>query len=103
MTFEQVTKELDKIVKDSIGNDNYDLKKKSSAPTEFGLEYEKQDFSLRLRSLSLEQLVKLLYQLEHGKSPLFLSKVDIVKSAKAGEFTTTMEIYSIKKQRDNIA
>ena len=96
MTFEQVSAEVDKIVKDAISSDNYDLKK-PHPPTTFGFEYEKQEFSLTVKSLTLEQLVKLLYQIEHGGRPIFLSKVDINKSLSGTDFSAVFEIYSISK------
>ena len=100
MSFEQVTEKLDKIIKEGIGSDNYELKKKGGAPAEFGFEYEKQDFSVRVREVNIDQLVKLLYQLEQGESPLFLSKVDIQLTPVAGKFSSTMELFSIRKHRE---
>lgn len=98
MTFEQVTAQLDHIVRDSMGNDNYDLKK-SRTPTAFGFEYEKQEFTVNIRTLSMDQLVKLLYQLEQGERPLFLSKLDIIRSSTGNEYGATLEIYSIAKAK----
>lgn len=97
MTFEQVTADLDRIVKTSIGNDNYDLKK-SHAAEELGLEYEKQDFTLNVKSLTLDQLVKLLHELEQGESPLFLGKVDISTGVKSDQLRATLEIASIRRR-----
>lgn len=98
LTFEQVTSRLDKIIRDSIGSDNYDLKK-TRTPTAFGFEYEKQDLSVNIKSITIEQLVKLLYQLEQGDSPLFLSKLDIQRSTMTNEYGAILEIYSIAKAR----
>lgn len=98
LTFEQVTSRLDKIVRESIGSDNYDLKK-TRTPTAFGFAYEKQDFSVNIKSITIEQLVKLLYQLEHGDSPLFLSKLDIQRSTMTNDYGAILEIYSIAKAR----
>ena len=96
MTFEEVTSQLDAIVKESIGSDNYDLKKGRS-PTQVGFEYEKQEFTVKIKSLTLEQIVKLLHRLEEGKSPLFLGKVDLLKSTSGEDFSATLEIFSIRK------
>ncbi|MCB0325728.1 MAG: type II secretion system protein M [Bdellovibrionales bacterium] len=95
LTFEQVTKQLDTIVRESIGSDNYDLKVGRS-PEQVGFEYEKQEFTLRVKSLSLEQVVKLLHRLEQGESPLFLGKADLVKENDR-QFGATLEIFSIRK------
>ncbi len=96
MTFEEVTDQLDKIVRDSIGSDKYDLKRGRNL-TKVGLEYEKQDFTLKVPALELEQVVKLLYSLEQGESPLFLGKVDLLKSSSNHTFSATLEIFSIRK------
>ena len=95
MTFEQVTDQLDKIVKESIGSQEYDLKRGRTAKV--GLDYEKQDLTLKVKSLTLEQTVKLLHSLEQGKSPLFLGKVDLLKSSRDQSFGATLEIFSIRK------
>ncbi len=100
MSFEQVTAQLDRIVREAMGNDNYDLKK-SRTPTAFGFEYEKQEFTLNIKSLAIDQLVKLLHRLEQGERPLFLSKIDIVRSAVSGDYSATLEIFSIAKSQAN--
>ena len=99
MSFERVTSDLDAIVKKSIGSDNYNLKK-TRAEQEHGAGFRKQDFSLRVNSLSLDQLVKLLHNLEHGESPLFLRKVNIAKARKGSAFRANLEIFSIRKASD---
>lgn len=96
LSFEEVTAQIDKIVKTSIGNDNYELKKGRS-PTKVGLEYEKQDFTLNIPAISQDQAVKLLFQLEQGESPLFLGKVDFSKTSREGNLSIAIEIFSIKK------
>lgn len=98
MTFEQVTSELDRIVKESIGNDNYELKKNPSN-NPVGNDLEQQDFTLRVRSLNLEQLVGLLHKIEQGKSALFLGKIDIQKGAQATDLSATLEVSSVAKKR----
>ena len=98
MTVDQVYTELDRIVRDAIGADNYDLKK-SQTTTAVGPNSEEQAFTLRIRSLSIEQLVKLLYQLEHGKAALFLGKVDIIKNTQPGTFSATLEVSSVRRKK----
>jgi hypothetical protein len=99
LTYEQVSKDLDKIVKDAINSDNYELRKPHS-PTPFGFEYEKQEFTLIVKSLTLPQLVKLLYQIEQGGRPIFLSKMDVTKSLNSSDFGAVLEIYSISKKSE---
>lgn len=99
MTFEQVASELDRIVQKSIGSNNYDLTK-SGDPAPLGLDFEKQDFTLNIRSLTLEQLVNLLYEIEQGKSPLFMGKVDILQGTSEGTFRATLEIASISRSKN---
>lgn len=96
MTLGELTAELEKIVSTSLSNENYELTR-AGAPSKMGLDFEKQQFILKVRSLSLEELVKLLHQLEQGKSPLLLGKVDILKSTSDNEFSATLEIFSISK------
>lgn len=98
MTFEQVTDELDKVVKESIGGGEYDLKK-IRTPSSIGLSYEKQEFTLNIKSLTLDQLVRLLHRLENGDRPLFLGKVDINKPAGNSAFSATLEVFSVRKAR----
>jgi|GEM_PF-3159986 len=99
MTFEQVTTELDRIVKASIGSSNYEQKKLQS-PQPLDEMFEKQDFTLIIRQATLEQLVKLLHEIEQGKSPLFIGKVDILPGAVDGNFSATIEVASVGKRRD---
>lgn len=98
MTFEQVTEELDKVVKESIGSSEYDLKK-IRTPSSIGLSYEKQEFTLNIKSLTLEQLVRLLHRLENGDRPLFLGKVDINKPTGNSAFGATLEVFSVRKAK----
>jgi exonuclease VII small subunit len=95
MTFEQVTSQLDKIVRDSIGSDKYDLNKGKA--TKVGLDYDRQEFTVKIKSLSLQQIVALLHKLEQGDTPLFLGKVDLAKSPSDSSLSATLEIFSIKK------
>lgn len=98
MTFEQVTEELDKVVKETIGSSEYDLKKIPN-PSKIGLSYEKQQFTVNIKSLTLDQLVRLLHRLENGDRPLFLGKVDINKPAGNSAFTATLEVFSVRKAK----
>lgn len=100
MTFEQVTAELDKLIRDSIGSSNYDLNK-SRNPSDIGLEFEKQEFTIKVKSLSLDQIVNMLHKLENGDSPLFLGKLDITRSAVTGDFSASLEVYSIRKKSES--
>ena len=101
MSFEQVTTQLDKIVKESIGSDNYELKK-GRTPTALGFDFEKQQFTLNINAISLEQTVKLLYNLENSKSPLLLGKVDFRKFS-GDKFVVNVEIFSIRKSTEQTA
>ena len=95
VTAQQVYTNLDNIVKKSVGAEKYDIKSKGEA-TEIGIDYQKQEYQLKIPSLSLDQLVKLLYEIEQGKSPLFLKKIDIT-SKPNNTFEATLEIYSVRK------
>ena len=95
LNFEQVATTLDKLVNDSLGNNNYDLRK-IRQPTEVGLDFKKQDFSLTINAINLDQLVKILYQIESGNNPIFLGKIDVAKSdPNQGTLKAVIEIFSI--------
>jgi len=96
MTFEQVTLELDNIVKDSIGSNDYELKK-GRAPKELGFDYEKQQFSLKVTAVELDESIKLLHNLENSKSPFLIGKVDFKRYGRKDKFSVNIEIYSIRK------
>lgn len=98
LTFEQVTKQLDSIVRQSIGSDKYGLDRGRSL-TQIGESYQKQEFTLKISSITLEQVVDLLYRLEHGESPLLLGKVDLVHSRRNKSFSATLEIFSVLKMQ----
>jgi hypothetical protein len=97
MTFEEVTSELDKIIKNAVGNIEYDLEKARN-PSDMGLDFSKQEFTVKIKSLNLPQLVALLYNLEQGETPLFLGGVDISKSKRGEELTASLEIFSISSK-----
>ncbi|MDD2943760.1 MAG: hypothetical protein PHC51_12440 [bacterium] len=94
MTFEDVTRELDQIIKKAVGSADYELDK-NRTPSALGGNYLKQIFTVKIKEINLSQLVTLLYSLEHGQSPLFLGKIDVTKTNQDKSFLATMEIYSI--------
>jgi len=96
MTFEEVTTAIDQIVKQSIGSDSYSLQKLGN-PSELGFDYEKQDFQITIRKTNLEQVVKLLYNIEQGERPLFLGNVNLTKALNKDEFVATLKIFSVRK------
>jgi hypothetical protein len=96
MTLEQVTTEIDRIVRESIGSDNYELQK-SSSTEEVGATLQQQGFTLSLRSITLDQLVQLLFKLESGKSPLLLGKVELERRGATPEMRALIEVSSISK------
>ena len=96
LTFEEAFSELDKIIKTNISSSDFDPRKGQVSPV--GLEYEKQEFNVQLKGISLDQLVHLLFELEQGQRPLFLGKVDIARSPVEGQFNATLEVFSIRKR-----
>jgi hypothetical protein len=93
LSLEEVYSKLDQIVKDSIGGDNYELKRKDVGQSD--LEYEQHHFQLTVNTLTLDELVKLLFALEQGEEPLFLKKVSLLSKAQ-GKFQATILLYSIQ-------
>jgi len=103
MTFEQVSARVDGIIKQIINDDaeyeqDYELKKPFD-PEPFGDEFEKQKYSLEAKNLSLEHLINLLHELEHGESAFFMGKVDIKKNRRKETFRATLDITTIGKRR----
>jgi type II secretory pathway component PulM len=96
-TASQVYTQLDGIVRESIGEQSYDLKR-SPTTSSLGENAEQQDFTLKIPALSLEQLVKLLYRLEQGGGGVVLSKVDVTKGAQPGQFSASLEVSAIRKK-----
>lgn len=99
MTLEQVTSAVDETVKEAVGSGNYELDKARST-TSLDVGYDKQEFTLKLRSITLDQLVKLLHSLETGKAPLFLGKVNLEKSD-AKSFSSAIEVFTLRKTAEN--
>jgi hypothetical protein len=95
---EQVYTEVEKIVKSSIGDGQYELRP-SASPVELSASVEQQLFTLRLKSLDLDQLVTLLYRLEQGSAPLFLGKLEVAKSQQQGMFSVVIELSSLRRKR----
>lgn len=97
LSFEQVSQELDKIIRSSIGSDNYDLKR-SSTTGDFGLEFKRQDFVVSVKNLTQNQLVSLLSQLDRREKPIFLTKVDLTKNTGAeSSINANLEVFTIGK------
>jgi hypothetical protein len=97
LSFEQVSQELDKIIRSSIGSDNYDLKR-SSSTVEFGLGFKRQDFLISVKNLNQNQLVSLLSQLERREKPIFLTKADLTKNTGAEtSISASLEVFTIGK------
>lgn len=97
LTFEEVTTELDGLVRKSIGSDNYDLQQTKS-PADIGDEFERQEFKIAIKELDLKQLVTLLYNIEYGKTPIFLSKLDMKRSPNHKSVAATLEISSVRQR-----
>ena len=96
MSFEKAYSNLDNLVKKSVGAEVYNLKTKG-VPADIGLGYEKQDYTL-IVTLNRDQLVKLLFELEQGKSGLFLKQVR-VSNKQGNSFEAQLDIYSIIKSK----
>ncbi|MCC6221773.1 MAG: type II secretion system protein M [Deltaproteobacteria bacterium] len=98
LSFEQVTNEIDQIVRKSVGNNDYSLKK-TRPPESLDQEFETQEFSLEINSLSLQQLVDVLRELEQRSDVLFVGKVDVLPGRDKDTLRTTISIASISKKK----
>lgn len=100
LSFEEVIVEVDRVVKESIGSATYSPPTRVGEAQPLGNEFERQDYRLKIQALTLDQLVKLLYNLERGKTPLFLGKVVLTKDLyKPGEFKADLEFTSVGRKR----
>ena len=110
LSVEQVYAEVESIVKGALANKNPSDK----GPTTEGYELrsvgaivsisetvQQQGYSLKLKALSLNQLVDLLYRLEQGKAPLFLGRLEIAKGSQPGIFSANLELSSLRKKRSS--
>ena len=99
MSFEQITSEVDKFVKQSLGSDvKYDFKRKGQNATSLGDEFEKMTYILSLNSITLDQTVKFLYNFEQGKSSLTMGKVNMRRNSSQDSFQTTFDIFSVRRK-----
>ncbi len=99
MSFEQITSEVDKFVKKSLGADvKYDFKRRGQNATSLGDEFEKMTYVLSLNSITLDQTVKFLYNFEQGKSSLTMGKVQMARNSSQDSFRTTFDIFSVRRK-----
>ncbi len=96
MDVETVRKQLNSVMQQTLQNDNYELRNGQKA-TPFGTQYSKNESTLILKSTPMKQLVSILYEIEHGKRPLFISKISLIRSAQPGEYNATVDVYSINR------
>jgi hypothetical protein len=99
MSVEQVYAEVENVVREALGNDGYELRP-SGANVSISDTAEQQVYALKLRALSLKQLVDLLYKLEQGKAPLFLGRLEVNKGTQQGIFSANLELSSIRRKRN---
>ena len=96
---EEVFAEVEKIIRGAIGGDGYELRP-SQSPVSVSSTVEQQLFTLRLKSVTLEQMVKILFELEQGKAPLFLGKLEVTKAVQKGSFVVAVELSSLRRKRN---
>jgi hypothetical protein len=105
LSVEQVYSEVENVVKAALAdggttgtNDGYELR---SAGTVVSISdsIQQQGYTLKLKALSLKQLVDLLYRLEQGKAPLFLGRLEIAKGSQPGIFSANLELSSIRRKK----
>ena len=97
MTFQQVTVELDSLIKDTLGTADFSLENTQEV-LEAEKDFNRQEFKIVLRSVTLEQLVGILYRIENGPAPLFLGKVDLATSPAGNSLSATLSVYTIFKK-----
>lgn len=96
MSVDEVYQELEGIIKRAIDSQSFELKD-SGAKEEIGLDYEKQEFRVTIRSITLDEFVKLLFELDQSDRPLFLRTVEITSRTR-GNFTATLNVFSVLRR-----
>ncbi len=110
LSVEQVYSEVEGIVKGALSNkspsdkgsssDGYELRS-VGAIVSISDSVQQQGYTLKLKSLTLAQLVDLLYRLEQGKAPLFLGRLEITKGSQQGIFSANLELSSLRRKRSS--
>lgn len=95
LSYEQLTNHLDKIAKNELGPDSYELIP-SREKIELGTDFLAQKFTIKIRKCSFEQIVNIMKSLEQGPPPVFVQKVDIAKSSDQKSNSVIFEIVSIQ-------
>lgn len=108
LSIEQVYSEVETIVKGALAggpsaekgsaSEGYELRS-VGAIVSISDSVQQQGYTLKIKSLSLAQLVDLLYRLEQGKAPLFLGKLEITKGSQMGIFSANLELSSLRRKR----
>jgi hypothetical protein len=95
-TFEDVAVTLDNVrEKSKIKKEDFEFA--TGSIVDIGLEYKKQEYTLTVNSLSLEELVTLLYTIEEAAKSLFIGEVDILKTPGKDIFRAEISISNIRK------
>lgn len=97
LSFEDLTNNLDKITKNIIGADAYELIP-SKDKSDLGTDFISRKFTIKIRKCSYDQIIKMLQALEVGPPALFIQKVDLAKSSDNKSVSALLEIVSIQEK-----
>jgi len=99
MSYGDVIAKVEEVIKKATGSTDMSTPKRSGEPEAIGLDYRKERFTTQINSITLEQLVDVLYELEYGDSPLFIESLEVGASQKPGVFRVKLLFSSIQKQQ----
>lgn len=89
---------IDKVVKDSVGNKDYRFTKEEKFEELPFAGSKKAGTTLEFQSLSLEEIVKLLYNFDVSDKPIFVGNVEIFKNrSSTNTFKLRLEVFTIQK------
>lgn len=96
ITYEKLTDYLDSVVKRELHDASYELKP-SKDDVSINEQFLAKKYSLKIKEASFEDLAGLLTTLENGPPPLFIEKLDVTKSQKAGKVSIQLEVVTIEE------
>jgi len=95
-SIDQIYSEIDSAVKETLSGVSYDLKRSPSGEL-LSRDVRKQEFVIRIASVQLEQILKLLYRIENGKTPMYVSRLETMRLPQVGAVSATITLATLEK------
>jgi len=98
LSYEELTRHLDKVIKEKIGSDAYTLNR-SKETEDIGTSFQMQRFTIKIAQVNLAQITELLLAFETGPPRMFLQKADISRGRNADFLSLSLELASIQNKK----